>query len=364
MPKFFLFVIKWSLFGVFIAFTYLVLTDRVQLSKHSQAHGNASTYATAVANAIPSVVSIRTATAIRRPQNPLLADPLFQEFFNAPDNRAPTEYETSLGSGVVVAPGLIVTNHHVVNAVDRIEIVLHDGRRGDAAVLGTDPEADLAVLTTKLPLPNAIDFAPNDSIQIGDIALAIGNPLGIGLTVTQGIVSATGRDRVGINAFENFIQTDAAINPGNSGGALVNVDGELIGINAAILGYQGIGFAIPGEMARTVLQELVKNGKVTRGWLGIEARDLSKPLRQRFQISNERGIFVLSVSAQGPADLAGIKAGDVIFEIDGQTISDSRHALNIIAHLEPAQKTTLGIERQGQQLALSAMVQSRPQIRP
>ena len=364
MPKFFLFMIKWSLIGIFLALVYVLFVETGQLTKFTRGDENRPSYARAVTNAIPSVVSIRTATAIRRPQNPLLADPLFQEFFNAPNKRAPTEYETSLGSGVVVAPGLIVTNHHVVNAVDRIEIVLHDGRRGDAAVLGTDPEADLAVLSTQLPLPDAIDFAPNDSIQIGDIALAIGNPLGIGLTVTQGIVSATGRDRVGINAFENFIQTDAAINPGNSGGALVNVKGELIGINAAILGYQGIGFAIPGEMARTVLEELVEHGQVTRGWLGIEARDLTKPLRQRFQITNQHGILVLSVSAQGPADLAGIKAGDVIFEIDGQTITDSRHALNIIAHLKPANKTRLGIERQGQELVLSAMVQSRPQVRP
>ena len=181
--------------------------------------------------------------------------------------------------------------------------------------------------------------------------------------MTQGIVSATGRDRIGINAFENFIQTDAAINPGNSGGALVDIKGDLIGINAAILGYQGIGFAIPSDMARAVLQELVEKGEVVRGWLGIEARDLSAPLRRRFGITSERGILVLSVLPQGPAALAGIEPGDVIFEIDGHRISDSREALDIIAKLKPANKTTLGVERGRDILNLSAMVQSRPQIR-
>ena len=363
MPQYFYFVAKWSVLGIAIALGYLGLERLFSDVSSYRPIASSSSYAAAVAQAMPSVVSIRTATAVRQPDNPLLSDPLFQEFFNAPRSSPPTEYETSLGSGVIVGQGLILTNHHVVNGVDRIELVLYDGRRGDAMVLGVDPEADLAVLRTAMALPPAINFAPAQRTQIGDVALAIGNPLGIGLTVTQGIVSATGRDRVGINAFENFIQTDAAINPGNSGGALVDINGELIGINAAILGYQGIGFAIPSDMAQAVLQELVQNGTVIRGWLGIEARDLSAPLRQRFNISSERGILVLAVLPQGPAALAGLRTGDVIFEIGDTPISDSRDALNIIAKLKPANKTTLGVEREGHVLKLSAMVQSRPQVR-
>ena len=364
MPKVFKFITQWSLIGVCLAIGYLLI-QRLQPGPHPLGiGGDPSSYASAVATAMPSVVSIHTATAVRRPSNPLLSDPLFQEFFSGPSNTLATEYETSLGSGVIVANGLVLTNYHVVNGVDRIELALFDGRRGNARVLGVDPEADLAVLNTDLALPQAIRFAATDKLKIGDVALAIGNPLGIGLTVTQGIISATGRDRIGINAFENFIQTDAAINPGNSGGALVDVNGELIGINAAILGYQGIGFAIPADMARSVLRELVDTGEVTRGWLGIEARDLSAQLRQRFNIKSKQGILVLSVLPQGPAALAGIRPGDVIFEIDGAAINDSRQALNAIARLKPANETLLGVERERSTLALSAMVQSRPRIRP
>ena len=364
MRSHFLFAIKWSVVGLIAALSYIGIRHITAPIANYPVFGTASSYATAVTKAMPSVVSIRTATAVRPRTNPLLSDPLFQEFFNTPGTVMPTEYETSLGSGVIVGEQLILTNHHVVDGVDRIEIVLFDGRRGEATVIGVDPEADLAVLRSTIRLPAAITFgAPNDT-QIGDIALAIGNPLGIGLTVTQGIISATGRDRIGINAFENFIQTDAAINPGNSGGALVNINGELIGINAAILGYQGIGFAIPSDMARTVLHELIKNGEVTRGWLGIEARDLSSPLRKRFDISIQQGILVLSVFPQGPAALAGVQIGDVIFEIDGQAISDSRDALNIIANLNPTERAVLTIERRGKTVELAAMVQSRPQVRP
>ena len=321
-------------------------------------------HASAVNKALPSVVSIRTATAVRKESNPLLKDPLFQEFFDVPGTPPPTEYETGLGSGVIVGEQVILTNHHVVNGVDRIEVVLFDGRRTPAIIVGVDPETDLAVISTRMKLPEPITFAPPMSTEIGDIALAIGNPVGIGITVTQGIVSATGRDRVGINTFENFIQTDAAINPGNSGGALVNANGELIGVNAAILGYQGIGFAIPSNLAQNVLNQLLSNGEVTRGWLGIEARDLTPALSKRFEIGLTRGIVVLAVMPQGPASLAGVQIGDVIFKIDGHAIADSRDALNRISELEPSRSTVLTIQRGKETLELSAITQSRPQIRP
>lgn len=321
-----------------------------------------ATYARAVKTAAPSVVSIRTATAVRRTSNPLLEDPLFREFFDVPNPSPSTQFETGLGSGVIVGPQVILTNHHVVSGVDRIEVILFDGRKGPGRIIGMDPETDLAVVHTDLKLPNPIKFANQASVNVGDIALAIGNPLGVGQTVTQGIVSATGRDRVGINTFENFIQTDAAINPGNSGGALVNHQGQLIGINAAILEYRGIGFAIPGDMAKSILSQLLSKGEVARGWLGIEARDLSPALSRRFGIQSDNGIIVLSIIPQGPAALAGIEVGDVISKIDGHSIHDSREALNRIAELEPMKKTTITIERAGETLDTVAMVQERPKM--
>ncbi|MEM7465843.1 MAG: trypsin-like peptidase domain-containing protein [Pseudomonadota bacterium] len=363
MAKHFSFVAKWGGLGILLACVYLAGRG-TGLPNFDRFRTHAShTYSEAVNRAVPSVVSIRTATAVRSAANPLLSDPLFQEFFDAPNNAA-TKFETGLGSGVVVGPNVIATNHHVVNGVDRIEVVLFDGRRGSAIVLGVDPETDLAVIQTQIDLPPPIALAAPGATNIGDVALAIGNPLGIGLTVTQGIVSATGRDKIGINTFENFIQTDAAINPGNSGGALVNTDGQLIGINAAILGYQGIGFAIPTALAKNVIQQLLNTGEVTRGWLGIEARDLSPALRNRFGITTENGIIVLGVMPQGPAALAGLEAGDVIFEIDGTAIDGSRDALNQISNLEPAAETRLKIERRGKVQEVVAMVQSRPRVRP
>ncbi|MGR8948128.1 MAG: trypsin-like peptidase domain-containing protein [Gammaproteobacteria bacterium] len=363
MPTQLRFAVRWTLVGLLLAILYLISSDFFPTFFDRGLRGSKVSHSQAVKKALPSVVSIRTATAVRHESNPLLADPLFQEFFDVPATPPPTQFETGLGSGVIVGKKVILTNHHVVNGVDRIEVVLSDGRRTAALIVGVDPETDLAVIRTDLELPESITFADPMSVEIGDIALAIGNPVGIGITVTQGIVSATGRNRVGINTFENFIQTDAAINPGNSGGALVNTYGELIGVNAAILGYQGIGFAIPSGLARTVLQQLLTNGEVTRGWLGIEARDLTAALGERFGTSLKRGIVVLAVMPQGPAALAGLQNGDVIFKIDGHLIADSRDAVNRIAQLEPTLETVLSVQRGSEILELTAMVQRRPKIR-
>lgn len=367
MLKLFIFVAKWTLLGIAIAASIIVLQNPSALPALSSRVSNfgspGSTFAHAVTTAGSSVVSIRTATAVRQQSNPLLNDPLFREFFDVPAPGPSTQYETGLGSGVIVGPGTIVTNHHVVSGVDRIEVVLYDGQTGAGQILGVDPETDLAIVQTKLTLPKAIKFAPMSSVNVGDIVLAIGNPLGIGQTVTQGIVSATGRDRIGINTFENFIQTDAAINPGNSGGALVNHEGELIGINAAILEYRGIGFAIPSDMARSVINQLLADGEVTRGWLGIEARDLSPALIRRFGIRAQSGVIVLSVIPDGPAALAGLRVGDVISKIDGFAVADSRDALNRIAFLKPMNKTNLRVERNGETMDITAMVHNRPKTR-
>jgi S1-C subfamily serine protease len=361
------FVLRWALLGVIAAAVFVAFQQPSIFSSMGERVraflSPGATYAQAVKAAAPSVVSIRTATAVRRSSNPLLEDPLFREFFDVPTPSRSTQFETGLGSGVIVGRQVILTNHHVVSGVDRIEVVLYDGRTGPGRIVGVDPETDLAVIHTDLKLPQAIKFATQASVNVGDVALAIGNPLGIGQTVTQGIVSATGRDRVGINTFENFIQTDAAINPGNSGGALVNQKGQLIGINAAILEYRGIGFAIPGNMAKSVLSQLLSKGEVARGWLGIEARDLSAALSRRFGIQVDNGIIVLSIIPQGPAALAGIKVGDVISKIDGHLIQDSREALRRIADLEPMKKTTITIERAGKTLDTVAMVQIRPKMR-
>lgn len=365
MQKTIVFFLKWSALGVLLAGLLLVYQGPRSWRNFVDAvigsAGGQASYTAAVKVAAPAVVSIRTVTAAPAQSNPLLDDPLFRDFFNVPP-ASPNNVETGVGSGVIVGPNTIVTNHHVIDGAQQILIVLHDGRRGIGNVLGSDPDTDLAVLRTELALPRAIRFTNEQQVNVGDIVLAIGNPLGIGQTVTQGIVSATGRDRIGINTFENFVQTDAAINPGNSGGALVNAKGELVGVNAAILAYQGIGFAIPGSMVKQVLTQLLKHGEVARGWLGIDARDLSSALGERFGINAEHGIIVLSVMPQGPAAQAGILTGDVITQIDGEIISDSRDALKRISELSPMQETTLTIERRNQTLETKVMVQNRPRF--
>ncbi len=319
-------------------------------------------YASAVDAAAPAVVNIQTAKRVA--QAPLSRDPLYRHFFNRPD--APRErLETSLGSGVIVSEeGFVLTNHHVIEGAEAIQVELRDGRVAAARVMGTDPESDLAVLQIELPDLPVITLGHSDELRTGDVVLAIGNPFGVGQTVTLGIVSATGRSRLGISTFENFIQTDAAINPGNSGGALINALGQLVGINTAIFtrsgGSEGIGFAIPVNLARTVAEQIIRYGRAVRGWLGIEIQDVTPELAESFRMSRPQGILVAGVLRDGPAHQAGLRPGDVILEIDGEPVTDAQEAMNRIAAITPGTKVSLEILRQERRFTVEAEVGVRP----
>ncbi len=319
-------------------------------------------YASAVEAAAPAVVNIHTAKRVA--SAPLAADPLFRHFFNLPD--APRErLEASLGSGVIVSDkGYILTNHHVIEGAEAIQVSLRDGRVASARVVGTDPESDLAVLKIDLPDLPVITLGHSDELRTGDVVLAIGNPFGVGQTVTMGIVSATGRSRLGISTFEDFIQTDAAINPGNSGGALINALGQLVGINTAIFtrsgGSQGIGFAIPINLARTVTEQIIRYGRAVRGWLGVEIQDVTPALAESFRLPRVEGVLVAGVLKDGPAHRAGLRPGDLILAIDGEPVRDGQEAMNRIAAITPGQRVRLTVLRQGQQLEIEAEVGVRP----
>jgi len=330
----------------------------------------AATYSEAARKAMPAVVNVYSSKAVRS-RNPVLDDSLLQRYFPELRERAQTRRATSLGSGVIVsADGYILTNHHVVEGADEIEVVLNDGRQLSARIRGSDPESDLAVLTTETKGLPAIAFATADSVQVGDVVLAIGNPFGFGNTVTMGIVSALGRNHLGINRFEDFIQTDAAINPGNSGGALVDAAGNLIGINTAIFsrsgGSMGIGFAIPVSTAKMVLEQIVKSGSVTRGWIGVEVQEITPPVAETFKLGGTRGALIAGVLHGGPADKAGIKPGDVLLEVQGKPVADPAAMLNLIAALAPGSAATMKVKRQGQDVDASVTVGRRPkpQARP
>ena len=318
----------------------------------------------AVQRAQPSVVNIFTSKEIQSPRHPLLNDPLFRRFFGEqpPDDG---QRASSLGSGVIVSnTGYIVTNHHVVEAADEIEVALHDGKKLLAKVVGNDPETDLAVLRVDAENLPAITFGSSDALKVGDVVLAIGNPFGVGQTVTGGIVSALGRTGLGINTFENFIQTDAAINPGNSGGALVDAGGNLVGINTAIFsrsgGSMGIGFAIPVSTAKMVLEQIVKSGSVTRGWIGVEVQEITPPVAESFRLDSTRGALIAGVLRGGPADKAGIQPGDVLLEVEGRPVSDPTSMLNLIAALPPGTSARMKLKRQGKDLDAEITVGRRP----
>src|SRR3954463_3300612 len=315
------------------------------------AAARALSYSDAVRRATPSVVNIFTSKEIRSPRHPLLNDPIFRRFFG---DQLPDEAQraSSLGSGGIVSTsGYIITNHHVVEAADEIEVALADGKKLLAKVVGNDPDTDIAVLrVTGENLP-AITFGSSDTVRIGDVVLAIGNPFGVGQTVTHGIISALGRTGLGINTFENFIQTDAPINPGNSGGALVDASGNLIGINTAIFsrsgGSMGIGFAIPVSTAKMVLEQIVKNGSVTRGWIGVEVQEITPPVAESFKLGSTRGALIAGVLRGGPADKAGVKPGDVLGEMGGKPVSDPAAMLNLVAALPPGAGAKVKLKRQG-----------------
>ena len=319
----------------------------------------------AAKRALPAVVHIYTSQKIRASGHPFLNDPTFRHFFG---DRFPEEAQrrSGLGSGVIVSPdGYVLTNYHVVEGADEIEIAGSDERKYQARVVGTDPESDLAVLRIKTDhaLP-VISFGNSDNLRVGDIVLAIGNPFGVGQTVTSGIVSALGRSHLGINRFENFIQTDAAINPGNSGGALVDSNGNLIGINSAIYsqsgGSMGIGFAIPVSLAKSVMEQIVKNGSVIRGWVGVEVQELTPELADSFKLQNTRGALISGVMRGSPADQAGIKPGDILLGIAGKNVEDSQIMLDMIAALAPGSTTQFEMRRNGQQRSVSVTIGKRP----
>ncbi|WP_454723380.1 MULTISPECIES: Do family serine endopeptidase [Cupriavidus] len=323
-------------------------------------------YSDAAQQAMPAVVNIFTSKngSKRTPNNPQAEDPWFRFFFG---DRLPERQEpvSSLGSGVIVsAEGYILTNHHVVDGADEIEVALTDGRKANAKVVGSDPETDLAVLKITLKDLPAITLGRIENVKVGDVVLAIGNPFGVGQTVTMGIVSALGRSHLGINTFENFIQTDAAINPGNSGGALVDAQGNLLGINTAIYsrsgGSLGIGFAIPVSTAKQVMESIISTGSVTRGWIGVEPQDMTPEIAESFGLEAKEGALIAAVVQGGPADKAGVKPGDVLVSVDGQAISDTTALLNAIAQLKPGAEAKMKVVRRGKPAELTVMIGKRP----
>ena len=319
----------------------------------------ASSFNDAVRKAAPSVVNIFTSKEVRA-RHPMMQDPVFRRFFGELPERS-----SSLGSGVIVsANGYILTNNHVVDAADEIEVALADGKRLIAKVVGNDPDSDLALLRVSAEGLPVATFGQSETLRVGDIVLAIGNPLGVGQTVTSGIVSALRRTGLGINTFEDFIQTDAAINSGNSGGALVDVQGNLVGINSAILsqtgGSIGIGFAIPVSTAKMVIEQIIKTGSVTRGWIGVEVQEVTGALAESLKLPDADGAMIAGVLRGGPADKAGVKTGDVLKAIDGKPVIDPRSMLNLIAALVPGTNATLKVRRNQEMLDLTIAVGKRP----
>ena len=322
-------------------------------------------YAAAVRRASPSVVNIYTQKTLARPRHPLLDDPFFRRFFNSRNLPQQQRMESSLGSGVILSDeGYILTNNHVVSEADEIVVQLQDGREAMVQIVGSDPDTDLAVLKVDLDGLTPARLGKPGQARVGDVVLAIGNPFGVGQSVTQGIVSATGRNGLGLNTFENFIQTDAAINPGNSGGALVDTQGNLLGVNSAILdrtGYSvGIGFAIPADTAMKVLQDIVEHGYVIRGWLGVEARPLTRQAAQQLNLDPPAGLVITNIYINSPAHLAGLQPGDIIVRINDYWVVDNERSMNLIADLSPGDSVKLEVIRNGEKSTIMAVAGTRP----
>jgi serine protease DegQ len=328
-----------------------------------------NSYSLAARKAMPSVVNISTSKEVKLRRHPFMDDPIFRRFFGDQLD-GETQRTSSLGSGVIVgSEGYILTNHHVIEAADEIEVAFNDGRQARAKLVGADPESDLAVLKVELKNLPAITFGRPDQANVGDVVLAIGNPFGFGQTVTQGIVSGLGRSHLGINTFENFIQTDAAINPGNSGGALVDANGNLIGVNTAIYsrsgGSMGIGFAIPVSLAHQVMDQIIATGSVTRGWIGVEVQDITPELAESFKLPNgSKGVLIAGVVRGGPADRAGVKPGDILVEVEGKPVLDSSAMLNLVAEAQPGKAALLKVLRNSTAVAVKLTVGKRPKPRP
>ena len=328
--------------------------------------GIVTSYSAAAKLASPAVVSITASKApARSARND---DPVFRYFFGDRQRPSQAEPQVGLGSGVIVsAAGYLLTNNHVIDGADDIEVMLTDGRQARARLVGTDPETDVAVLKIELDRLPAITLGDAEKLEVGDVVLAIGNPFGVGQTVTSGIVSALGRNQLGINTFENFIQTDAAINPGNSGGALVDTGGNLLGINTAIYsrtgGSLGIGFAIPVNTARQVMEALIKDGRVTRGFLGVEQRDLTPEIAQTLKLPIKQGVLITGVLQSGPASAGGLRPGDVVVSIGDMPVTGTRQLLNAVAAMRPQAVAALGVQRGDKALGVNVTVGERPAAR-
>ena len=329
-------------------------------------NGVVGSYSAAAKRASPSVVSITASKASAR--YPRSGDPWFQYFFFG-DKQSRSEAQVGLGSGVIVsADGFLLTNNHVIEGASDIDVQLPDGRSASATVIGTDPESDLAVLKITLDRLPVMTFSKADDLEVGDVVLAIGNPFGVGQTVTSGIVSALGRDQLGINTFENFIQTDAAINPGNSGGALVDANGNLLGINTAIYsrsgGNMGIGFAIPANTARQVMEGLINEGQVTRGWIGVEPRDLTAEIAETLNLPVKQGVLITGVLQNGPASAGGMLPGDVVVKVGEQRVLNTAQLLNAVASLRPQSVASISVQRAEKSMSLQVTVAQRPKSPP
>lgn len=331
----------------------------------SSLHFAPYSYADAVDIAAPAVVNIYTRTLVQRERHPIFDDPLFQRYFGKnpqPDSRI----QSSLGSGVIMREdGYVLTNNHVINGADEIVVALRDGREANATVVGADPESDMALLKISLKDLPAIHLTDN-RLRIGDVVLAIGNPFGVGQTVTLGIVSATGRNQLGLSIYEDYIQTDAAINPGNSGGALVNAHGELVGLNTAIFsksgGSQGIGFAIPAAVASRIVDDIILHGGAIRGWLGIEVQESTPSLLEALGLPKAlTGLIVTGIDKDGPADKSGLSVGDIITKINQQETDDARKTMNQIAAVRPGEVVNVEYLHGGQVLTTKTVAGQRKQ---
>lgn len=371
------FIGKPVLIGLFVAATLMVLFPEFRGQANNTANDEPMdlrdgrldsgwsgplSYASAVSRAAPSVVNIYTRTVTKAAKHPLLNDPYFGRLYNRQQQRI----ESSLGSGVIMqADGFIMTNHHVIDGADQILVLLYDGRTAAATVVGTDPETDLAVLKINASQLQPISIGEPAQARIGDVVLAIGNPFGVGQTVTQGIVSATQRNGIGLNTFENFIQTDADINPGNSGGALVDAYGNLLAINTASLnqsGSAGISFAIPADSAEKVLQDIIQYGHVIRGWLGMDAFPLTPQLSKQLNIQVNHGLLVRGVFNGGPSHRAGIRTNDIVISINGSPVTDRHTSVSQIADVMPGKTIELEILRQGKTFEVFAVAGTRPTL--
>jgi serine protease DegQ len=326
-----------------------------------------ASYRDAARTSLPSVVHIYTTQEIKAQSHPLFEDPIFRHFFGErPEGK--TQRNSGLGSGVIVSSnGYILTNYHVIEAADDIQVSLNDGKTHKAKVIGSDPETDLAILQIKAEKLPSITFGQVDTLRVGDVVLAIGNPFGVGQTVTMGIVSALGRSHLGINTFENFIQTDAAINPGNSGGALVDTAGHLVGINTAIYsrtgGSNGIGFAIPVSSARSIMEQIIQNGAVVRGWIGVEAQEITPELAESFGLPDNDGALIAGVMRKSPADSAGVRPGDVLLSVNGKAVKDPQVMLDLIAALKPEERAAFRLRRDKTIIEVQVKIGKRPAMR-